>query len=77
MQEMKHVALLQTIACDIAQNVCLQLLDFSIFVVWVEGSVPKQAAPANGAPIEQQQSYKMAQAIFEVLEGRIHLLITT
>lgn len=43
----------------------------------VEGRVPQQTAPANRVPIAQQESYKMAQAIFEVLEGRNILLITT
>lgn len=33
-------------------------------------SVPEVAALTNRAPTAQQESYKMAQAIFEVLEGR-------
>lgn len=31
---------------------------------------------ANRAPIAEQTSYKMAQAIFEVLEGKKYVLIT-
>lgn len=34
------------------------------------------AGLANRAPIAEQTSYKMAQAIFEVLEGKKNVLIT-
>ncbi|KAM3618582.1 uncharacterized protein V6R79_021960 [Siganus canaliculatus] len=35
----------------------------------IDESVPQEAALANRVPIAQHKSYKMAQAIFEVLEG--------
>ena len=60
-------------------NDCPRLLrsDFSLYLQWAERGAPQQAAPANRAHIAQRKSYKMAQAIFEVLEGRNNLLITT